>query len=703
MNRTTIMFIAALLVAGWQTVGAQQTTAQMEKLLASAEHKATVDGDLRGAIEEYKKIVATAGANRLLAATALVRMAECYQKLGDVEARTIYERVVREYADQQNVAGEARTRLTRLQSPAASQTKQATRQVWTGEGVDNGGTPSPDGRYLSFTDWDTGDLAVRDLFTGTSRRLTNTGGWVASGDYAGPSVISPDGRQVAYNWFVENEHKREIRTTSIATGELVRPKVALRTEADDYLVPFGWAPDGKHLLVIRSLPDHTNQIATISIHDGSSRSIKSLDWRYPDRLSLSPDGQYVAYDAPAGDSGSPRDIFVLATDGSRETAVVQGPANDSSPLWSPDGSELLFLSDRTGTNSLWTIPIDNGRPKGVAASIKTDVGSIGLLGITRNGTLYYAVLGRARRNVYVVELDALHATKPPVLATEQFINANIGPAWSRDGQFLAYYSFRNPAVLVIRSVKTGEERTIPLPVRVATPFFAGPRWFPDNRAVLILSRDAQGPGFGFHRLALDTGTTELLVHLPRQVSSFDLSPEGRSIFYIFQHPQTGQLMRFDIDSHREIELKRNEWFISLAVSPDGMQLAYLKSLRASLGNAPPGTSPSVVELMPAAGGQSREVFRAEPWLGGGRYNALAWSPDQRFLLVVRDGGPEQGGLWKVPAAGGEAEKVGISISARIKSPAVHPDGKRMIFAAIDADDNEVWVLENFLPAPGARK
>jgi hypothetical protein len=39
------------------------------------------------------------------------------------------------------------------------------------------------------------------------------------------------------------------------------------------------------------------------------------------------------------------------------------------------------------------------------------------------------------------------------------------------------------------------------------------------------------------------------------------------------------------------------------------------------------------------------------------------------------------------------------MTARIKSPAVHPDGKRIVFAAIDADNNEVWVLENFLPAP----
>ena len=40
------------------------------------------------------------------------------------------------------------------------------RQVWATPDSDNSGGPSPDGRYLSFTDWTTGDVSVRDLVTG---------------------------------------------------------------------------------------------------------------------------------------------------------------------------------------------------------------------------------------------------------------------------------------------------------------------------------------------------------------------------------------------------------------------------------------------------------------------------------------------------------------------------------------------------------
>jgi serine/threonine protein kinase/WD40 repeat protein len=582
--------------------------------------------------------------------------------------------------------------------PSPAPAGQAARQLWRGEGVDGRGAPSPDGRYLSFTDWETGDLAVRDFMMGTSRRLTDVGGWEASGDYAMESVISPDGRHVAYGWFVEKAFKNELRVVSLTTGDPAGAQVILRTERSDFLEPFAWTPDGRQLLVVRTRPDRTTHIGIVSIQDGSFQSLKSLGWHDPNRLSLSPNGQYVAYDLPAGDNGASRDIFVLALDGRRETAVVQSPANDASPFWSPDSSQVLFLSDRTANTSLWTVSVEGGRPKGPPSLVKADIGPINPLGMTRSGALHYLLSGATRPNIYFADLETMRATKPPVLATERFINANTGPEWSRDGRYLAYYSFRNPPVLVIRSPKTGEERDIPLPASVASPFRAGPKWFPDNDSVLVLSRDAQGPGFGFYRLAFDSGKLELLTHLDREVSSFDLSPDGRTIFYVFQHSLTGRLMRFDINSHRETELKKNEWFIAVAVSPDGTELAYLKSVRT------PGAFASVVEVMPVAGGQSREVFRGEHWLDGSRYNTLAWTPDQRFLLFVRDGGTYRSPsvLWRVSVAGGEPESVGISMEARIKSPRVHPDGKRIAFGAVEQLDNEIWALENFLPRDDSR-
>ena len=94
------------------------------------------------------------------------------------------------------------------------------------------------------------------------------------------------------------------------------------------------------------------------------------------------------------------------------------------------------------------------------------------------------------------------------------------------------------------------------------------------------------------------------------------------------------------------------------------------------------------------------LFRS---LGGDRYNALTWAADQRSLLFIRSAENTESILWKVPVAGGTPEKAGLSMNVRLKSLSMSPDGKRLAFGSIEADDNEVWTLEHFLPAPSAKK
>jgi Tol biopolymer transport system component len=672
-------------------------------MLEAARKTAVVDGDLEGAIKQYEAIVqAYAKTDRAAAATALVRMADDYQKLGRAsESQAVYERVVREFGDQRDAVSEARARLASVPSAGPSQSGQIARRIWAGKsfGPD---VPSSDDRYSSSVG-PTGDVVVRDLRTGVDRRLSEGADWFS--EYMGTARISPDGRLVAYDWYIHKQDAVELRLVSLAGGEsVVRPRTVFRADTSDAAYMSAWMPDGKQLLVLREHPGRTWEIGRVTIEDGSFRGIKSLEWRRPNVLSPSPDGRFIAYDVPEGEAGSPLDIFVLAADGSRE-AVLRNPANDSFPLWSPDGSSLVFLSDRTGSNALWTVPTRDGRPSAPATLVRSNVGSMTPLALTRSGTFYYRSRTGGLRNLYVTDLDNVQVTKTPLAATERLINANVGPTWSRDGEQLAYYSFRDwsdnnrpgaivPAsirLLVIRSRKTGEERTVPLPPRIAFSvsgccFLSGPKWFPDNRSVLIESGDAQGAGFGFYRLAIDTGNTELLAHVPGPAFFYDLSPDGRTIFYTIG---TERLMRFDIETRRESELKRvsappgspGSSMYSLALSPDGLQIATI-------------LVGGTVEVTPSTGGQSREVFKPNsPELGTTWHlNSLAWTRDQRFLLWAR----EDKRLWKVPVAGGQPEKVGIPMEG-IKNLAVHPDGRQLVFdAATEEPTREIWALENFL-------
>jgi len=718
MTRLHITLVAVLVAA---TVGLSvRLPAQVrpEIALRSAIELEESKGDVKGAIEQYRRLAD--GRDRPVAAQALLRLADAYRALGDAQARATYERVIREFNDQSEVMARARQQLARLGSGAPQSDAAARRivPIWTGEGVSFGRT-SLDGRYIAFAVGSTGDLAVRDLVTNTTRYLTNTGGWVASGDYADDYAISPDGRFVAYAWFIEDEGQYELRV--IATSGEARPRTIMRPTKKEWVGPAAWTPDGTRLIVKRELDRGIWQLGIVAVNDGRYTSLKSLDWRNPGRiLSVSPDGRYLAYASESPNNGSPRDILVLAIDGSRETVVLSGPDDDFGPFWSADGSHLVFMSNRRGSNGVWTIGMRDGRATGSPTLIKADVGAIQPLGLTRNGSFYYGVAGTSKQNVYTVTLDGGVAAGEPVRIASMSTDANVGPSWSPDGTRLAYYSRKQHPALIVRSMKTGQERSIALPQGLINPFSSGPKWFPDSRAVLILSRDLEGTGQTFYRFDIDSGESQALHRPTGNPSSFALAPDGSAIFWAVQTTgdqsstaaPSGRVMRFDVKTRQEQELARDRWFIALAISPDGASLAYLASIR---DRAVKTEAPSVLGVIPASGGPAREVFRDPIWYSGSRYNTLTWTADGRSMLAARD----DGALWMIPVDGSTPQRIGVAgtgqdlapgvrvpapaVDRRIKSPTVHPDGRTLAFGMTEAGGNEIWSLENFFPWDGPRK
>ncbi len=693
MNPRTILglALAPLLLAAW-SAPAQQSA---EHLLQSALYKEEVEGDLVSAIQIYQSIVEGFPDDRSVAARALVQLGQCHEKLGSLEARQAYERVLDEYADQREQVAVARARLAAITQPVSSgsQSGVLVRQVWAGPEVDIMGAPSPDGRYLSFVDWTTGDLAVRDLATGETRHLTNKGSWMESTAYAEGSTVSPDGKQVAYTWFGD-DFSHDLRVVDFDGSE---PRVIYRNEEVDIVEPSAWSADGKEILALFTRKDRTHQIVMVSVADGSARVLKTLDWRYPEKMSLSPDGRYLAYDFPPQEDSEDRDIFLLATDGSRETPLIEQPSNDLFPVWAPDGKRIVFASDRTGSMDAWAIRVAEGKPQGSPEMLKADLGRIFPMGFTRKGSYYYGVM-TGMTDVYVATLDPATGKllDPPRVAAERFVGANTSPDWSRDGKYLAFVSYRGSlasplaegkrGIIVIRSIETGEQRE--LKSKVTSYGELHPRWSPDGSSFLVVGFDEKGRQ-GIYRVDAQTGDVTAIVQPDPGLYLHQAmwSSDGRAVFYLVGERSASRevIVRQDIETGQELELYNWNLTSSLvrymALSPDGRQLAFPVEER--------GTGSSVLMVAPATGGQPRQV-----WKGDMHHNAgLAWTADGQEILFRRG---SVSGLWRISAEGGEPQRLELAVDNLRATPTMHPDGQRIAFTA-GQHKAEVWVMENVLP------
>ncbi len=127
LHVATLATVLALVAALTSALGAQQGKADVA--LRAAMEQETVRGDLKGAIEAYKKVVDTYRDNHPVAVQALLRMAEAYQKLGSAEAQKVYERVLREFPDQKEAVAIATARVARTASGSAT-SLTAHRAVW---------------------------------------------------------------------------------------------------------------------------------------------------------------------------------------------------------------------------------------------------------------------------------------------------------------------------------------------------------------------------------------------------------------------------------------------------------------------------------------------------------------------------------------------------------------------------------------------
>jgi len=629
--------------------------------------------NLDEAIRIYSRVVELAKNDRALAARAQLEQGVLYLRLGrDEEARQAFRKVIVDFPDQAALVREARSRLG--VSGALKPTLKI-RPVWATPDTDNRGGPSPDGRYLSFTE--TGDVWIRDLVTGEKRHVTN-----GEPGRTQSSVFSPDSKRIAY-WRTDWSSLNEIRIVGVQGGA----SQVLRKLADTDLVSLNdWSRDGKYVLAYIEYKSSPAQIALISARDGSLRVLKQPD-SWPGRMSFSPDGKFVLYDG-RGSSGP--DVHLLSIDGRRDIALAPHPADDLAAGWSPDGTHILFASNRTGPLSLWTLAVKDGVAQGEAQLVLADAGNIEPLGTTRNGSFCYW-LNTGLVDIYSAAIDPESATviDPPKPVVHRFVASNQFPDWSPNGRYLLYQSNRpgSESLIVIRVLDTGKEREL----RTEAPLgLQPPHWDPAGDAILV-SGTLAGKN-GIYRIDPPTGAVTLSVALPPGKLPFTpaWSRDGKMLFGRFDNfngihrmdVATGAIQRLFNPADPPGPYARSDTGPSDPIlSPDGRTLLFQQRDRPRTDN---------LLLMPPEGGTPR-VLLSVKWPEQFPAGAYAWTPDSRRIVFVQRSGREFEVL-VIPAAGGQPHRTGIRMNG-VRFLRLHPDGRRIAFQA-GQPDGEVWVIEN---------
>lgn len=256
-----------------------------------------------------------------------------------------------------------------------------------------------------------------------------------------------------------------------------------------------WSPDGRTIAFLAATAP-----ADDPDHQWAPEPPKPVaDERIIDRLRYRFDGRgFFAHRF--------QQVWSVPAAGGEPTLLTGGDTDSGAIAWSPDGSRIAFVGNRTedrqvnGVSAIYTVPARGGeiRP--------------------------------------LVELDA------------QF----DAPAWSPDGTRLAFLghldSFRNGLNSNLWTVPAaGGEPTNhsaafdrSLDDAGMSDVYAGsdqrPVWSPDGGSVFVLASD-QGTTH-IHRVNLEEKTVGSVTRGDRRVTGFDLSPDGRSVAFVAGDPTT---------------------------------------------------------------------------------------------------------------------------------------------------------------------